>query len=132
MANYVGEFHQISAGGNFNETVPATAITNLNGIKCFAPSATGGSFTSFMDISLEVKTIIIQLADQASWNLYMVDSTSTIKTRIYYGVATDKSVVITDPIVLPPGYSITIESVGATQAMNALVICQPISLVKAE
>ena len=126
---FSSEVQKISAGGNFDGTIPTTHITKDGDAIIYTPCATGGLFkligyvgddTKVKYERRKVQTISIKLGGQSAWNIYLTDGAVDI---LFLTGTTETDVTVTgaDCPVLSPFENLKIVTVGASTAMEARI-----------
>ena len=118
--------HRITAGSQFDATVPSTTPAAASGINVF-PTATAGGFFVFGYTSqwlYEVQRISGDFADAATVSIRIRNDAGD-DVSIYEGLV-GGDVLITDRFQLAPDEQIVIITTGASAAMMARVIARPL------
>lgn len=120
----------ISAGGQFDETLPPGTPTDNQAIRVFPAAATGGEFVfdftgpdaSF--VTYQIDQIFIDFADAATAEIAIVDSKGT-PTRTVLASPGSGTYLSTTPFLLAWDQKVTLKTLGASLAMIARVMASP-------
>lgn len=122
------EVQRITAGGNFNGTVPPGSSAITNGVRMWDAGATGGLMTldhTSVDTTQTQKRVIervsLKLAGQSDWSISVVNSDTTTSV-VWLSGTTQTDVMSTDRLELLPSESLVFATTGAAGALEATVV----------
>lgn len=130
MIVLTSETHQITAGGNFNATLPVVSGRSVDaGHVLYAPQAAGGLFRLQYTLTEQVQSVLrevyrisLKLGGQASWSISILRGGVT--SHLLLTGTTDSEIILTDRIFLATDDQLAITTVGAVAAMEAEVVYQ--------
>jgi hypothetical protein len=124
----IAEVHQITAGNDFDGTVPPSLVHVFNGVKEFAFADAGGKFVCQMnsgedpadtDRVRKIKDIRIRFGGQSSWTLHVSNGSREV---LFLAGTTETEIVATDTCLeLMPDEYLSLVTAGATAAMHCTV-----------
>lgn len=115
---------RITAGGNFDATLPAGVVVRGSSIEAFPASSAGGRFDFELTEPVFVRTLELKLGGQASWTVHKLDKDGD---ELLVACGTNESDFITtdrDSFVLTARQSLLVRTVGASLAMMCRISIQ--------
>lgn len=115
---------RITAGGNFDGTLPSGSLTRKDSIESYAPAATGGLFDLELTEPVLVRTVEIKLGGQTLWTVHKRDTSGDELLVICGTDETDFVTTEAESFILTAKQSLVVRTTGATAALICRVSVQ--------
>ncbi len=114
---------KITAGADFDGTLPTGATTQGNDLESFTAQAAGGLFDFAQDKPITIQQIAIVFGGQSTWSLVLVDADAT-ELPVDDGTTETEYLDWNIELVLLKGQKLKLVTTGASTAMRAHVTAE--------